>query len=366
MMKKISRIAALLAATALLFGAIGCSDDDEEPTPAAPAAPVDTVSPASFELTSGAEAVAKPFTLTLGTTQINEAGLAALKKVELSEQNEINAIVKQSGSDITVSKVALTEDATATTLKLSLTMASSAAAGTKGTLTLTLSKDYTENGKDVMGTLNYEIKANTTITPGEDDDPNTPASAKTYDFATWSEADLATFGDGQYTDSKGTAKNTLKSPEGSTELSTGATIYNKNANAIMIRTVSTTDTTPTGLNYNGGIATNIANGVTIADLDRYIKIPVDGAGTVTASIKAVNSSKNSGTLQIALVDKDGKLIGDLVTANVADGKITGSDATTGTVTGTVTAATDVYLAFSRNGANGGGLDVYSITVAPKN
>ena len=200
---------------------------------------------------------------------------------------------------------------------------------------------------------------------GGDVDPNTPvATARTYDFATWSAADLAAFGGEQYTDSKGSAKNTLKSPDGSTELSTGVTIYNKSANAIMIRTESTTDTTPTGLNYNGGIATSIADGVTIAELDRYVKIHVDGAGTVTASIKAVNSSGKTGTLQFALVDKDGKLIGDLVTANVADGKITGIDNIRGTVTGKVTAETDVYLVFSRNGAGGGGMDVYSIAVAP--
>lgn len=363
MMKKISRLAALFAATALLFGAIGCSGEDDDPTPATP---VDTVSPDSLKLTSGAEAAATAFTLTLGTTQINEAGLAALKaNADLTAQK--GDIVTQEGNNIDVSAIKVVDDATATTVKLSVTMASSAAAGTTGTLTLTLPADFTANGEAIAKTISYEIKGSTTTPPdeGEPENPSASATAKTYDFATWSTADLAAFGgDGQYTDSKGTAKNTLKSPEDSTELSTGITIYNKNANAIMIRTVSTSDTTPTGLNYNGGIATSIADGVSIDSLDRYIKIPVDGAGTVTASIKAVNSSKNSGTLQIALVDKDGKLIGDLVTANVADGKITGSDTTTGTVVGKVSAATDVYLAFSRNGASGGGMDVYSITVVP--
>ena len=192
----------------------------------------------------------------------------------------------------------------------------------------------------------------------------TKATAKTYDFATWSAEDLSKFGGEQYTDSKGTAKNTLKSPSGETELSTGAVIYNKAANAIMIRTKSTSDTTPTGLNYNGGIANSIASGIAIDSLDRYVAIPVDGAGTVTASVKIVNSSSKTGTLQVAFVDADGKLLGKLVTANVADGIITGSDKNTGNITGTVSAAGTVYLAFSRNGASGGGMDVYSITVTP--
>ncbi len=203
---------------------------------------------------------------------------------------------------------------------------------------------------------------------GKTDGDTPTATAKTYDFATWSEADLALFtvNKEQYTDSKGSAKNTLKSPKDATTLSTGATIYNKNENAIMIRTQSTSDTTPTGLNYNGGIAASIADGVTIGSLDRYVKIPVDGAGTIIASIKVVGSSGKTGTLQVALADKDGKLIGKLVTASAGDGIITDTTKNTGEVTGTVDAATDVYLVFSRNGAGGGGLDVYSITVAPKN
>ena len=193
----------------------------------------------------------------------------------------------------------------------------------------------------------------------------TKATAKTYDFSVWSDADKTAFALEAYKDSKGTAKNTYSSPAGITNLSTGVSIYNKSASAIMIRTNSTDDmNTLVGLNYNGGITDSIANGIAVESLDRYICIPVDGAGTVTASVKIVNSSSKTGTLQVAFVDADGKLLGDLVTANVADGKIGTTDSNLGNITGSVTKAGNVYLAFSRNGAGGGGMDVYSIEVAP--
>lgn len=119
----------------------------------------DTVTPDAFTLTSGAAASKKSFTLALGTTQINAAGLAALKaNTDLTAQ--IAGIVTQSaGDNITVSALTVAEDATATTLKLSVTMASSAAADTTGTLSLTLPADYTANNTAITKTINYTIEA---------------------------------------------------------------------------------------------------------------------------------------------------------------------------------------------------------------
>ena len=182
------------------------------------------------------------------------------------------------------------------------------------------------------------------------------ATAKTYDFAVWSAADLAAFGGDFYKDSSGSVKNQLESPKGTIKLSTGATIYNLEANRIMIRTKSTTDKTPTALNYNGGQKDdNLSSGVDVSTLDRYVSIPVNGKGKITASVKFVNSSSKTGNLQAAFVDADGNLLGAVVEMDVKTG---GAAEIEGTTAGETTA----ILAFSRKGAGGGGLDVYSISV----
>ncbi|MDE7391673.1 MAG: hypothetical protein K2M90_04310, partial [Treponemataceae bacterium] len=187
-----------------------------------------------------------------------------------------------------------------------------------------------------------------TVKPGDGDGgegggSSTPATAKEYNFvglaiSDFPEGTITAKDDGNALSAfVSGADNYIKTK---TEVSVkDATLYGGKNN---LRIRATNDVS-TALNYNGGESADISSGATISDLSRYVKIHIDGAGTVTASIKAVNSSNNSGTLQIALVDKAGNLIGDLVPANVAAGKIAGSDATTGTVTGTVTAATDVYL-----------------------
>ena len=194
---------------------------------------------------------------------------------------------------------------------------------------------------------------------GDYDIPNdiVKATAKMYDFTKWSEADLAKFGGEFYTDSKGVAKNQLKSPKGTTELSTGATIYNSTEDRIMIRTQSTTDNTPIALNYNGGQEDDdLSSGIDVSKLDRYVSIPVDGRGRIIAFVKFVKSSSGTGNLQAAFVDVDGNLLGKVVEMDVN----TGGEAT---IEG-IAVPRPVILAFSRNGAGGGGLDVYSISVAP--
>lgn len=206
---------------------------------------------------------------------------------------------------------------------------------------------------------------------GESEGTVTKATAKTYDFAGLSATD--------FTDSTGTAVSkwgnnvswassiTVNLPAGNTIVS-GATAYCKeqtdSTKQTLIRARTGEDSKTTALNFNGGASSDFASGTTISDLDRYVSIPVDGAGTISVSIKAVNSSQKKRTLQFGLFDAEGKLLGSLVTADVTTGKITGTEKTTATITGTVTTATTVYLACSRNGASGGGMDVYSITVTP--
>ena len=192
----------------------------------------------------------------------------------------------------------------------------------------------------------------------------TKATAKTYDFvgltiSDFAEGSLTAKDDGAaLTALADGADNYIKTK---TEVSVkGATLYG-GKNNLRVRAESAAST---AINYNGGEANDISSGITVANLSRWIKIPVDGAGTVTASVKFVNSSKNTGTLQAGLFSAEGKLLGSLVTADVATGKITDTDSNTGTISATTTVATDVYLVLSRNGASGGGMDVYSITVTP--
>ena len=342
-MKKLSRIAALLAAGALLFGAFGCSDDDnEEKDPPKPQ--TETVS----------------YTLKDGTQGFDSGSLK-------------------------VSGMNTTEDTSDDTFEMTLTPEEGTAEKVKGTWKLNdgstteftcksdesveingvpVTPDTVVTGTMNGDTISLSIPTGTTSVTltfvkstggGNGDGDGDKATAKTYDFATWSAADLAAFGGEFYTDSKNNAKNQLKSPEGTTELSTGATIYNKAANAIMIRTVSTTDNTPTALNYNGAGNDDLSSGVDVSKLDRYVSIPVDGAGKITASVKFVNSSSANGNLQAVFVDADGKLLGTVVEKDAK----TGGEAT---IEGTTAGATTVILAFSRKGAGGGGLDVYSISV----
>ena len=186
------------------------------------------------------------------------------------------------------------------------------------------------------------------------EDKKDDTKAVTYDFTKVAEADVDSILD---------SSTPRKVAAGTKTEVAGATIYSKGAGNLRMRI---NEKTVTAINYNGADADSIANGANIDSLSRWISIPVTGAGTVSASIKAVNSSSNTGTLQMGLFDADGKLLGKLVTADVATGNITDTEASTATLSGTVSAAGTVYVILSRNGANGGGMDVYNITFTPAN
>ncbi len=122
----------------------------------------------------------------------------------------------------------------------------------------------------------------------------------------------------------------------------------------------------TAFNYNGGAKTDLtASSFTAVytgsskTVDRYIMIPVTAAGKIAVSYKTVASSSGSATCQIGLFNKAGSKI-DVQTVDT-----TSSGAGEGTFETDVTAdVEEAYLVFSRNGASGGGIDIYSITFTP--
>ena len=122
----------------------------------------------------------------------------------------------------------------------------------------------------------------------------------------------------------------------------------------------------TAFNYNGGAKTDLTASDftavytgTSKTVDRYIMIPVTTAGKIAVSYKTVGSSSGSTTCQIGLFNKAGSKIG------VQTVDTTSGGAGEGTFETDVTAdAEEAYLVFSRNGASGGGIDIYSITFTP--
>lgn len=122
----------------------------------------------------------------------------------------------------------------------------------------------------------------------------------------------------------------------------------------------------TAFNYNGGAKADLTASDftavytgTSKTVDRYVMIPVTAAGKIAVSYKTVGSSSGSATCQIGLFNKAGSKI-DVKTVDT-----TSNGAGEGTFETDVTAdAEEAYLVFSRNGASGGGIDIYSITFTP--
>ncbi|MDE6349541.1 MAG: hypothetical protein K2K67_00875 [Treponemataceae bacterium] len=213
------------------------------------------------------------------------------------------------------------------------------------------------------------------VTPAPE--TGTPATAKTYNFTGGENGIVAA----DISDWDLSVKDVINAPivkELTTKaLTNGASLSWKGSKVATLRfratheanTGAISDLAPTitALNYNGGADSDISNGIAIDSLDRYVSIPVDGAGTVTAAVtfKGAKTSDNpiGGPFQVAFVDADGKVLGTVVTDEL-------TASSTKTVSGTVTAASTVYLVFSRNGAkksdgNGtDGIDVSTITVTP--
>lgn len=123
------------------------------------------------------------------------------------------------------------------------------------------------------------------------------------------------------------------------------------------------DSLSTAVNYNGGEKADISGSVTVSSISRYISVPVIEGATktkITVSYKSVTSDKGSTTCQIGLFDQAGAPIGTVATIDTT--KASGSDETATLTANVSTGTTTAYLVFSRNGAGGGGIDVYSIKV----
>ncbi len=234
--------------------------------------------------------------------------------------------------------------------------------------------------KDEGDSATTTTPTETTTTPTETPaaEQTVKATAKTYNFAGGENGIVLADVEGWDMASKDVIGSPIASTATTKTLSNGAILHWKGSKVGTLRFRSTHDANAeltetivnaaTALNYNGGLADgDLSSGVDLSTVDRYVEIPVDGAGTVTATIdfKGAKESDNptGGPFKAAFVDKDGKLLG-----TVASDEVTASSKDV-SVTGSVSAAGSVYLVFSRNGAkkgsNGtGGLDVKTIAVKP--
>jgi hypothetical protein len=135
----------------------------------------------------------------------------------------------------------------------------------------------------------------------------------------------------------------------------GASLYGGTKN-LRFRFDTATSLT-TALNFNGGEAFTSTTDPLTAEPSRSITIPVAGAGTVTVSGKCVTSTSGSASSFAFICNQDGSICG---TATVDT--VSGS---TFTMTGTTKATdTEAVIGFSRAGATGGGMDVYTVKFTP--
>ena len=365
MMKKISRLAALFAATAFLLTAFpACDNDDGDDDPKA------TLAGEAVELEIDVEK-----TVEATITVENDTFSANAKKIPSGEAIPTEYFELKAGEKITVSTATLVTWTSDTVAKISFTVTATegAAAGTisaeikKGTLT----SDTALTAKGI----DYTVKGASGSGDGEGDktETGTPATAKTYNFVGLAASD--------FLDASGTAvsawgasaswaaSSAVNLPANSTTVA-DATVFCKEqidaSKQSLIRARTDDASKTTGLNYNGGANSDISSGIAIDSLDRYVSIPVDGKGTVTADVTFKGAKEtdttSGGPFQVAFVDANGNLLGEVVTDDV-------KASSKKTVSGTVSAAGTVYLAFSRNGAKKGssgtgGVDVSKITVVP--
>ena len=139
-----------------------------------------------------------------------------------------------------------------------------------------------------------------------------------------------------------------------------ATVYSGNYGNMKVYTNGTDASL--SLQYNGESAnfSPTVSSLTISNLSRYVSVPNSGNGTITVEYEVVKSSSASGdTGVLALLDQNGnvlKVVSGLAVKNGSSSTTTSIDVTSST--------TQVYVAFSRNGADGGSLRVTKIVFTP--
>ena len=369
-MKKFSKVlTGVLSALLLTLGGVNftsCSNDDGD-TPKNPSLTI-AAEASEGQVTAGG-VITTTITATLKDTTFKgpiakDASLNEYVDITYSGDtdfvgNPTLTAVEEIANGATVAKVKLVQTAAAVTEEKS------------GTISVKIKASALASGKDLTAgnKLPYKISA-AAPTPAK-------ATAKTYSFAGGTNGITLADLDGWDMASKDVIGSPVAATLTSKTLANGAILHWKGSKVGTLRFRSTHDASAalteaianavTTLNYNGGLASgDLSAGCTLADVDRYIEVVVDGAGTVkaTATFKGGKDTDNitGGPFKAAFVDKDGKLVG-----SVAEGAVVGN--TDVQITGTVSEACSVYLVFSRNGAvkgssGTGGIDVTSIAVTP--
>lgn len=244
-------------------------------------------------------------------------------------------------------------------------------AGKAVDVTVTVAEDknsFSLTDKDEDGepyTMTYKKaaaapKAATVKYTAKTTEPETSAEPVTYSFKNGISAEDVT-SVGLVYDS---AKKVYNTPVAATltekELANGATIGWKSSKAGTLRFRAETEdpTVVTALNYNGGSADDIS--ASCGTPDRYVKVPVKAGQTITVTYKVVASSSltEEALGQIGLFDDSNAAVGTVT----GDLKLKSDDGSEKTLTATAAADGNVKVVFSRNGAGGGGVDIYSIVV----
>ena len=341
-MKKITRIAALLAAGALLFGAFGCSsggDGDENP----PEPQTETVS----------------YTLKTGTYGFENGSLKV---------SGMNTTDDTSDDTFEMTLKPTDEDAKTVTGTWELTETGFVC---KSNANVTIGEITVNAGESVSGTLNednseitLEVKEGVYLVFVKDEDSGgiTPVEKSfTVDFVGLQSNDF----DPAVTFSS--EKQNL--PAGSQTKVKNVTLYSRSDGSLIVRNANGECT---GINYGGSSFNNDKGegslGAT-ADTSLYarvIYVPVECAGTLKVTYKTTftpatgfESLEDKG--QIGAYDADGKLIGEVASvAGVDNDK---------PLTVNVSAATTVAILYARNGTKknasdlSGGIDVTKIEFA---
>lgn len=356
-MKKLSRIAALLAAGAALLmvgaGFVSCSEDDGEEDNS----PKLTISADTAVSVEAGEAIDVVITAALKNDSFNGP---------IGKGDDLDGFVTVIPSSLTSfednllieADEAIADGATSAKVRLTVTTSSEAVSGT---IKVTIDGAALKSGKALTSnSLSYTIA-------GENGGGDSEVVAKTYNFVGLTFADcgsVLTSSDksAALTESEWTAATTSTKiyvkKDGATLAD--ATVFGGSGHfQLHVASSASVD-----LTFNGGVDNSfgVSAGGTIANsvYDRYISVPVSAAGTISvtyAANKSGNATSDAG--EVAIIDQDGKVLAIAGSIPLQ----TGGSASTleATVSSTTTAATVV---FSRGGAGAGGLKVYNIAYAP--
>ncbi|MBD5428715.1 MAG: InlB B-repeat-containing protein [Treponema sp.] len=136
----------------------------------------------------------------------------------------------------------------------------------------------------------------------------------------------------------------------------GALVFSKTMGNVRLRSDSTNGSTVAELRLDNSL--NSSNVTLVESLANYVCVRPTGAGTVTATLSNVPSSSVTGTsvAKALFIDGNGKVIAQVAIDNKKDTKTAPV-----TLSCTVSSADPVYLAFGRYGDAGGQLGVRKIT-----